>query len=166
MSGGHRSSRITRWVKDEQGRPRPVPTNDSLYSLEELKALQLASGSNEYIQQRDHDGNLAPGEERYANMTCYEVAQDRRAQAMARGDSVALKQWEDRVLGMPKQQIEQTNVNLSFAEIAAERINAGALGFKTVRDELIEQGVIKPNVVEVIEVTPTPTKDQLNELGF
>lgn len=156
---GHRSTRLTKWVKDSQGQLRPVPTYESAYNIEDMKALQIAAGSNKYDIQRDADGNPAPGEAKYDGMTCYEVAQDRRAQAMARGDLVALNQYEDRVLGKPKQEVHQTTVSLSFSEIAAQRIAEGALNFKTVRDTLIEEGVI-------VEVVQDKKQSVYDDLGF
>lgn len=159
---GHRSSRLTKWVKDDQGRLRPVPTHEPAYNVEDMKALQIASGSNKYKLQKDHEGYIPDEEREYQDMTCYEVAQDRRAQQMARGDLVALNQYEDRVMGKPKQEVQQTTISLSFSEIAAERIAAGALGYRTVRDELIEQGII------TIDVTPQEQVIEIKyeDLGF
>lgn len=158
---GHRSTRLTKWVKDDQGRLRPVPTYDNVYSLEDMKAMQVAAGSNKFKQRRDHDGYVIEADREYEDMTCYEVAQDRRAQAMAQGDLVALNQYEDRVMGKPKQEVHQTSISLSFSDVAAERIAQGALGYKTVRDELIEQGV------QVIDITPKVVQPkQYDDLGF
>jgi len=153
----HRSTRLTRWVTDDQGRPRPVPTYEHMYSVEDVKQMQMASASNKYKLMRDHEGNLAPGEQDYDGMACLEVALDRRAQAAAQGDLMALNQLEDRIVGKPKQEVQNTNISLSFSEIAAERIAAGALGYRTVRDELIEQGI----VVEVVQ-----QEKQYEDLGF
>lgn len=153
----HRSTRLTRWVKDDQGRLRPVPTHENIYSIDEMKALQQAAGSNKYKTRKDSKGYTIPDDAEYEGMSCYEVAQDRRAQAMAQGDLVALNQYEDRVMGKPKQEVHQTSISLSFSDIAAERIASGALNYKTVRDELIEQGV------KVIDITP---KVVYEDLGF
>lgn len=146
-----RSNRLTNWVTDEEGRLIPVPTYERAYSDSELKAIRRNSGSNPY-DMREGDP------EKYRGMTCYEVACDRAAQQMGQGDLLALDQYENRALGKPKQQIEQTTVTLNFSEIAAERIAAGVLGYKTVKDEMIEQGLI-------IDVTPQP-QTLIEKLGF
>lgn len=155
----YRSNRLVNWVLDEEtGHLRPVPTYQPAYTDNQLKALQRAALSNPYKPQPDPETGFIPEHERaYEGMTAYEVALDRRAQLAAQGDMIALDQMENRALGKPKQQIEQTNVNITFSEIVAERVSKGALEFKTVRDELIEQGVI--------DVTPVQ-HEPLDDLGF
>lgn len=57
--------------------------------------------------------NDTPDEQRFAGMSNGEVGAIRRAEAYARGDIESAKFIHDRLLGKPKQQVENLNVNVT-----------------------------------------------------
>lgn len=147
--------RVIVWGED--GLPRPEYRE--AISKDGLNALIPAAVSCEYepLEEMIYDAQGKPtgeyqlirGEERFIGMTKAEVAAHRYATAAAQGDMEAIKFIHDRVLGKPKQQTENLNLDLSMQDY-----------LKIFREE---DRAIEAAKTTIVDITPTPIKTSVRK---
>lgn len=91
---------------------------------ETITDMRLHALATPYEPKRSPDGELLPGEEKYIGYAKGEVMSLREAQMAAEGDLDAIRHINDRILGKPKQQIDNLNVSISYKDYLEELANA------------------------------------------
>jgi hypothetical protein len=102
---------------DENGMPKPAFRE--IFAKEQIDILNRAALSADFEPRQDTETEQYD-EERFRGMTNAEVGAIKLAENYARGDIESAKYLLDRVLGKPKQQVEQLSVNASYAEFLEE----------------------------------------------
>lgn len=94
----------------------PVPYTEMVLPKNRLDDILLAALSLPYIGQYCPIEKTVVLEEEYCGLTNMEVAAIKTARRAAAGQTDDFRFVIERLLGKPKQQVENTNVNISLAE--------------------------------------------------
>lgn len=110
-----------KWVNGE-----PVPVNAPPLTKSQIAAIIPAAAAMPYqptVKRNDWDEEEAEEHEKRFQredgtwLSKYEVAQHRRMDLMAKGDTQVLKEVEDRILGKPMQQVQSFAVTATFESL-------------------------------------------------
>lgn len=105
--------KIIKWVEG-----KPVPTNVEILDKAAVAELPITVLSLPY-ERSELEKELGVDEE-FEGMTNAEVALVIQARRASKGDSDALTMLLDRVIGKPKQHIENKNLNLTYEDFINE----------------------------------------------
>lgn len=111
----------------------PFPVYIEPYSKDSYQNLFAAAAATRYLprRRRDYDeeprcgkencqgcpqeaGDILPAEQEFVSMTCAEVAAIRAARRASDGDLEAFEKMSDRIIGKPKQEQTNTNINVDI----------------------------------------------------
>lgn len=142
---GNRSKTETDVVSDTTDAPHPISTQEVVPDATLLKkdtrprhAGMFKPGVSGNPAGRPRSDltikELARAHTEEAIQALVNVIRDRRAPASAKVNAACA--LLDRGYGKPAQYIESANLHMTFSDIAAQRIAAGALEYRTVLDDL------------------------------
>lgn len=137
------------FVKVENG--IPIPYYTPIPTAKMINDMVYASLADEYECRRTPDGDILPEDAKYQGWTCLEVMAARRTQLAAQGDFDSHKFVYERTLGKAVQQIQQTNVNISFSEAISTVRNS----IMSKNPEKLQMYIEREKQYDVIDVTET-----------
>lgn len=145
----------------------PVPVLRQPITGARMTRLLGAALTAEYVPQRDpHTGGMKPGEERFIGLTNIEVGALKQAELFASGDTEAAKFMFDRIVGKPKQQTENLNVNVSLQDYLAHMAQQTSDMFDTsddTADDGVDVHVEDADAGPDLEVKAIEQKDSTNQ---
>lgn len=109
------------------------------------------------------EGEILPSEREFVSMTNAEAAVIRKWRDAANGDGQALEQLSDRIIGKPKQQIDQTTVTVDIHAVLGDILRA--------EQQMRVEDVSQPKAITddttsgaVIDISAVPEYNYLEDL--
>lgn len=102
----------------------PVKKHKLVIAKEDIHEMKIHAATQMYQGEWDPINECYIPDKRYEGLSKIEVAQHKLMDKAAAGDTQALQQIENRILGMPKQQVESLNITAtleSFLENVANK---------------------------------------------
>lgn len=92
----------------------PVQKHKVVITKQDIQSMKYHAAVQMYHGEWDPVNECYIPDKRYEGLSKIEVAQHRLMDKAASGDTAALFQIENRMLGMPKQQVESLNINATL----------------------------------------------------
>lgn len=92
----------------------PVQKHKVVITKQDIQGMKYHAAAQMYQGEWDPVNECYIPDKRYEGLSKIEVAQHKLMDKAAAGDTTALSQIENRILGMPKQQVESLNINATL----------------------------------------------------